>query len=182
MMAQQLQASIVTAPLAQIDRRALSQAWYSALRLAHSRATPAAPGCVRNAVVAVSRNVLPEPERVRFERTVRRALVPLRAVPKRSPSAFPSGERRALPASLAQRIARAFLVPRTLPVRSTLTLGCGKGRVHVVLQGSGQSLRLVAICRPADRELVARALAQARLELAGRGCALETTTGALPCS
>jgi hypothetical protein len=182
MMTQQLQASIVTAPLAQIDRRALSQAWYSALRLARSQAAPTTPAGVRNAAAAESRRALPLPESARVERAIRRAPLPLRAVPKRSPSACPSSERRALPASLAQRIARAFLAPRTLPVRSTLTLGRGEGRVHVVLQSSGECLRLIAICRPADRELVARALAQARLELAGRGYALETKTGAFRCS
>ena len=36
MMTQQLEVSILAAPLAAIDRRALSQAWYSALHLARS--------------------------------------------------------------------------------------------------------------------------------------------------
>ena len=103
-------------------------------------------------------------------------------MPKRSDSTIAGGERRALPAALGQRIARAFLAPRTLPVRSTLTLGRGEGRVHVILQSSGGGLRLIAICRPADREVVARALAHARLALAARGCELEMQTGFLACS
>ncbi len=43
MMTQQLHVSILAAPLAAIDPRALSQAWYSALRLAHG-----APGDLAN--------------------------------------------------------------------------------------------------------------------------------------
>jgi hypothetical protein len=43
MMTQQLEVSILAAPLAAIDRRALSQAWYSALHLARPDRSPVPP-------------------------------------------------------------------------------------------------------------------------------------------
>ncbi|HEY1429269.1 MAG TPA: hypothetical protein VGF18_06830, partial [Candidatus Tumulicola sp.] len=51
-MTEQLRVSIVAAPLAAIDPRALSQAWYSALHLARESRAPLAgakrvAGCVR---------------------------------------------------------------------------------------------------------------------------------------
>jgi hypothetical protein len=42
-------------------------------------------------------------------------------------------------------------------------------------------MRLIAICRPADRETVARALAQVRFALAARGRRLETEVGLPSC-
>jgi hypothetical protein len=53
----------------------------------------------------------------------------------------------------------------------------GAGRVHVTLQGRGASLRLVALCSPAAREAVARALSEARYALALRGITLRAQLG-----
>ena len=166
MMTQQLQTCIVTAPFVQVDRGALSQAWYSALHLARRRALQALPPAHPKSLPAPARRAaLAVAERLRGDRAVASASSPRRSTPQRSRALLSPNDRRALPASLARRIARAFFAPRSLPMRSTLTLGRGEGRVHVILQNSGGRMRLIAICRPADREVVIRALAQARLEL-----------------
>ncbi|MGB6521046.1 MAG: hypothetical protein WBE83_04675 [Candidatus Cybelea sp.] len=70
---------------------------------------------------------------------------------------------------LSRRIERTFLRPEAPVRRATFSLGRGGARVHVILQSNGGTVTLVALCRPEMRELVARALAQARLGLAARG-------------
>ena len=47
------------------------------------------------------------------------------------------------------------------------------GRVHVVVRSAAGGTRVVAVCEPALRERVERALAQARFALAGRAVRVE---------
>ena len=82
-------------------------------------------------------------------------------------------ERRAPRSPLARKIASVFLDSRSRVERSTFTIGRDGARVHVVLQSKGDCVRLVAICAPAYRDVVARALAQARFALASRGCVVD---------
>ncbi len=183
MMTQQLQNGMVSAPVAQIDRRALSQAWYSALHLARAQSVQAQPSRVQaTAATGTGRSLFPTPERARLQRRRRGAWLPLHGAAKRFDAALSVEERNASTKSLARRIARAVSTPRTFPVRSTLSLGRGEGRVHVILQSGNGRLRLTAICHPADRDVVARAVARARLALAMRGWELEAKTGTFACS
>jgi hypothetical protein len=168
MMTQQLGFSILTAPLAAIDRRALSQAWYSALHLA-------SPPAVRE----------PAGARVALPRSSERALHPHGAVHRshRTPSirfvpVQPGArggcnaaglERRAPRSPLARRIERCFLDPARRVERASFTLSGGKSRVHVALQSSADGLRLIAVCPPSVRDAVSHA--QARYALAARGIA-----------
>jgi len=169
MMTRELEVSILAAPLGAIDRRALSQAWYSALRLAPQpvTATPRAGGkregqvparCGAAAAAPNSRGDAP------CGRPQLRLVTPQTSARYGEPS--PSAPSRS---ALAQRIERAFSEPRANPKRATFTLGRGNARVHVVLQTSGSRATLLAICRPELRPVVARALAAARLALAARG-------------
>jgi hypothetical protein len=176
MMTQQLRASILTAPLAAIDRRALSQAWYSALHLARpnaaaptpsrpnapSTASATSPGSAKSGVATAAKPIAPNPSAlVRTRAGVREATVDA------------ATDRRVPRTRLARDIERAFLDPRMRRERSTFSVGNGAARVVVVLQNVGDRVRLVAICAPACKIAVARALADARFALASRGIALD---------
>jgi hypothetical protein len=176
MMTQQLRASILSAPLAAIDRRALSQAWYSALHVARGAAGvrdarkplrpckfPSASHAFAKARDAsdVQRGRLPEPAIARARSSERRI------------AAEGVVERRAPHSSLARRIEKTFFDPRARADRSTFSLERGGARVHVVLQGKGGRVALIAICSPEQKDTVARALAQARYALASRGIAID---------
>jgi hypothetical protein len=173
MMTQQLHVSILAAPLAAIDPRALSQAWYSALRLAHDTlAISRAPGRCATASrpratfsTAALREVDPKPA----------VAAPLGARCARAEMQGVAGDyvkRRAGRVPLARRIERAFAAS-TPPQRATFSLGHGAARVHVILQTSGDRSALVALCRPELEAVVSRALAQAGRALAARGIVIE---------
>jgi hypothetical protein len=166
MMTQQLGFSVLSAPLAQLDRRALSQAWYSALHLASASARPQAPD--KHLAVATPKNGSGKPgEAPSRSRKTSVATTPTRAsLPPRS--GLLEGDRRTTRSSLARKIERAFLHPSRPTRRATFTLGAS-ARVHVALQDSAQGLRIVAVCAPAYRATVARALEEARYALATRG-------------
>ncbi|MEO6835481.1 MAG: hypothetical protein ABI231_06190 [Candidatus Tumulicola sp.] len=183
MMTQELRASILTAPLAAIDRRALSQAWYSALHLARRSASasppsvPAKPVFTPAGFAKTSPTGTEPPGRSTFAPAVR---TPARV--RETPAEGIAADRRAPRSALARSIERAFLDPRWRLERSTFSVGDGGARVHVVLQTSRNRARLVAICPPAAKGAVARALAQARFALASRGIPLDLEdAGALPC-
>jgi hypothetical protein len=82
-------------------------------------------------------------------------------------AAWRVGDRRSPRSPLAGRIENALFSPRSQAKRASFTIG--RGRVHVVLQSKGDRVTLVALCSPALRGIVARALAQARFALAARG-------------
>jgi hypothetical protein len=175
MMTRQLEVSILAAPLAAIDRRALSQAWYSALRLA-ARGTPE----VAHRPCAMHASGVPlHPHNSLAERAVHRngtASAPqaLGKPRQRGSVSEPEhhGERRAPRAQLAARIERVFTAAWQ-PKRATFSLGPGNARVHVMLQTSGTQVTLVALCSPRLRDLVGPELTRARRALAARGIGVE---------
>jgi hypothetical protein len=174
MMTEQLEVSILATPLAAIDRRALSQAWYTALQRApRSRTTPAtvrapvpAPALLhpRDHAAAASRGKTP-PHLVRL----------VNGKPARRAGSDGVGTHvRCRPRSqLAQRIERAFSDSRGGLRRATFSLGRGNVRVHVILQSKGEKTVLLALCPPEVRTVVARALTEVRFALAARGIGLE---------
>jgi hypothetical protein len=169
MMTRELQVSILAAPLAAIDRRALSQAWYSALRLARDQRR-APQTCVGD-----SRGVLArDRERIRHAPTgvgrEARACACADALEARSIGGYDGSwrvDRRVPRSPLAGRIESVLFDPRSQARHASFTIG--GGRVHVVLHSKGDRVALVALCSPALRGIVARALAQARFALATRG-------------
>ncbi len=185
MMTQQLEVSILAAPLAAIDRRVLSEAWYSALRLVcqprqTSAIAPLARSPVAQCVRAYTRNVQERSWRDRVE--MRR----FHTLPTK-PSTTCGDEVRTnisgRRCALARRIERAFAQPNSHAKRATFSMGRGNARVHIILQTKGECTALLAICRPELRHVVARALAQARLALAARGIGIELRgSGAGECS
>jgi hypothetical protein len=178
MMTQQLQVSILAAPLAAIDRRALSQAWYAALRLGRERPTSLTIPPRRMANVAVS------PWRI--DRSGLQTL----SIPATSARATCAAGRagrgtcsgvepqiargnRKVRSPLARAIEGAFFNPRENSARATFSMGRGSARIVVILQTKGNRTTLIALCRPELRDDVARALTQARLTLAARGIGVE---------
>lgn len=170
---EQLQFSVLTAPVAALDRRTLSQAWYSALYgSAHSKAAVAHKPCGPQRSDAPA----PLPHAPPAATSAAPASGPrTRVHAGRSPlhvlgSAY---DRRAMRSPLARKIERAFLRPRTASAKNSFTLASEHGRVHVLLRSCGKQLKLVAICPPKARVQVAAALAQARYALALRGIDLD---------
>ncbi|HEY1977425.1 MAG TPA: hypothetical protein VGG89_12800 [Candidatus Baltobacteraceae bacterium] len=170
MMTQELNVCVLAAPLAAIDRRALSQAWYSALHRASGKPHQAPrepqsspPASRRKRPVAA-----PAPrERHPGTAFIHQGQKKSAKDRERCAVAASDIDRRAHRSPLARRIERKFLDPRSATHRATFT-AAGK-RVHVTVQASQGRVRLVAVCAPVLREAVARALAQARFALASRG-------------
>ncbi|HEY1656343.1 MAG TPA: hypothetical protein VGF86_14665 [Candidatus Tumulicola sp.] len=180
-MTDSLRASILTAPLAAIDRRELLQAWCSALGLVQHGAPAArvleeSPSRERrhegNAPATVSAS----------RRQLRSALPLLRLVAaRRDPSADGGVEAgRRSRTYLARAIERTFAGPQR-PARATFSIGSERARVHVVMQNRGGRLRLVALCAPVHRAVVARALVRACRALAARGVTATIESRAVAC-
>ncbi|MFY9632363.1 MAG: hypothetical protein WAJ94_12220 [Candidatus Cybelea sp.] len=172
MMTERIEVSILAAPLAAIDRRALSQAWYSALYFDRRQTRPSEKTVQRSHAGTVASQVRQRAKHPSLERNVES-----RQTKRSSPRAaqahhVPSVVRTATPRTifpLSCRIERTFFRAKAPVRRATFSLGRGGARVHVILQSNAGAVTLVALCRPEMRELVARALAQARLTLATRG-------------
>lgn len=171
MMTQQLSFSILSAPLAAIDRRSLSQAWYSALHLAHDRS--AAPSSSSAAETTKSATHFCNPRERTSEQSAA-AHEARRAAPDRRDRVRSDAtpERRAARSPLARRIERTFLNPARRIERATFVIEGSQARVHVALQHAPGGLRLIAVCPPSVRGGVIRALEEARFALAARGIAL----------
>lgn len=169
---EKLQFSVLGAPVAALDRRTLSQAWYSAL-YGSAQVLPAPCNKVRRGRVpmpsAKQHDLCAQP-------AVRRPGQESKAAAT-SPAVRQTGtapERRAARSPLARKIERTFLRPGK-PVRhATFSVDGTNARVHVIVKRSGASTQLVALCPPRIYSRVANALLQARFALAARGIALET--------
>jgi hypothetical protein len=170
MMTQQLGVSILSAPLAAIDRRALSQAWYSALHL--SRSAPRAHDRSPSAGRAGTEGAVD----VRVERAHRRsrallALVPCAPRTRTSPSAVADAGRRTR-SPLGRKIEKMIAHPLREQHRATFTIDGTCARVHVILRTSGDLVHVVAICSPSLRTRVSHALSEACTALCVRGIGL----------
>jgi hypothetical protein len=173
MMTDRLRVSVVAAPLAAIDPRALSQAWYSALHLARERTEQ----------LPQSRAAAREPQRVSVvpaktevaSREPRDAMQPCRA---RAGSAIRGVTSEPLArrarGTFTRRIAFALARRSGPPARAAFVVVDGSKRALIVLQTRGATTHVVAICAPAHRQAVAFALSQVRAALAARGIAFQS--------
>jgi hypothetical protein len=167
---EQLQFSVLSAPVAALDRRALSQAWYSALfETSDGKSAAAQPRAQLQAAPAPGARARAAEELSRVDAPVRRQTA--RGSGRESAPRCESApiERRGPRSGLARKIERAFLQPQSASRKSAFTIEGQHGRVRVLLQTRGSQLKLVAICAPTARAYVAAALAQARYALALRG-------------
>lgn len=173
MMTQQLGFSVLTAPVAAIDRRALSQAWYSALHLAHEAKAqlPAAHPALQLPAAVAETAVPPRnaAKRTNVEGATARSLREHRPDGRASEAA----DRRTSRSPLARKIEHCFLRPGTRAQRATFSIEGASMRVHVSMQRTNRGLRLVAVCPPRVRAAVSRALEEARFALAPRGVSLD---------
>jgi hypothetical protein len=166
--------AVVATHLAATDRRALSEAWYSALHLAAAPVTRRA---------AERRGAAAE---IRLARDTGAGEAPPHrpadAQPRQRPLAVPQRregrldgvpERRAPKSELGRRLERALL--RRLPreTQTQFALSAAGGRIHLLVRADGGRTRVVAVCAPALRERVERALAHARFALAARAVPCE---------
>jgi|GEM_PF-506823 len=185
--------------LALTDRRALSQAWYSALHLAERdapRAAHAAQAAARGRVPDErSLTAAPRPgnERANGDGNRGAAKRAARANPAnarecggadgrtgsaaRRPGTLADDRRRA-PAALGRALEGAVLRRAACGRlggrgRASFTVAAGAERVHVVVRAERGRMHVVALCAPAMRERVERALAHARFALAARGLRAE---------
>lgn len=178
---EQLQFSVLSAPVASLDRRTLSQAWYSALYGAGERSRVA--GRASALETARGHNACPKPPALAQAnglRTSPRSQTPLRAPTGASAGVPPECERRAPHSILARKIERTFLQPKNPARKASFSLEGEHGRVHVILQSHGSRTKLVAVCSPGARAHVAQALAHARYALALRGVELEPDVREMP--
>jgi len=164
-----LEFDVLTAPLAEIDRRALSQAWYSALHLAGPPAGSRPAHVGRDASGSRTRAAAPAAPVRASRASVANARV-ARASRER-PVCDIAADRRSPRSDLARRIERVAARPLAASRAAFFAL-CGPyGRVQILLRSHGGRTHLVAVCSREARVDVARALDQARYALARGGIA-----------
>lgn len=168
---EQLHFSILSAPLAGTDRRALSQAWYSALYRTNGKKARTADRAIASQARTPAACLSPaRPSRAAAFATTSRTWHSRTSVPAAA------GERRNPPLRLARQI--ELLVRRRASARTaaTFVLDGTRARVRVLVVAGGGSTRLIAICSKGVRDSVARALEQARYASAAHGIVLHATT------
>jgi hypothetical protein len=176
--AEHLQFSVLSAPIAALDRRALSEAWYSTLYKQQRRqpmelhAAHCSPLNVTVSQTVKPSAALSDPRHARHD-----TRVTLRGV-QSSPISQTDVERRSARLALARKIERRFARARKPLHAAAFVIEGTRGRVQVILQSRGTHVNLVAICSSTARAHVARALEQARYSLALRGIELQTDTRA----
>lgn len=161
--------TVIRARLPYIDRRALSQAWFSALRLASDGRAPArAPQRVWPSVPSPGSPTAPA--RAASSRAQPAASARGRdAAPRRSagvPPADAAARRRVLEGAGAASGSRARAAAGPC---AAFTVTLGTARVRLVVRGEGDRLHVVAVCSARHAETVSRALALAALSLRPRG-------------
>lgn len=170
--------AVVATQLADTDRRALSQAWYSALHLAdhvprthHAplAAPPRSSPCANAGAAFSGSGALPD-ARVAGDAQPSRAGA---RTPVRREDSAETAERRMPKSELARRIERGLAQRAPRERAASFTVPAADGRVQLVVRCDGTRTRVVAVCAPALRERVERALAQARFALAGCGVRAE---------
>lgn len=175
-MTQQLKFSILTAPLAAIDRRSLSQAWYSALHLGRERSIATAGPASMQADARAGAALTHERNSATTARSLAASGVTrtLRALPAPLPDA--NSDRRTMRSRLSLKIEEALVNPRTRTRRSSFTIDGTAARVQVSLNTSERGVSLIAVCSPSARRAVAKALNEVRYALALRGVCVNIET------
>ena len=164
--------TVLSTPVALCDRRALSEAWYSALHM-HKE-----PPKTKSSRANAEREQTPTAEmRLPGASASAHSTAPLNMAVRVGAAlalpGAPANDRRILRTKLAEKIEQAFLRPKHPPKHASFALEGVRGRVQILLQQQGNHMQIVALCPPAAREVVARALSQARYALSLRGLQLQ---------
>jgi hypothetical protein len=156
--------AVIAADVARTDRRALSEAWYSALHVA--RAGTPAPAHTRPHAPASGSTPRTSP-RVHGPSPAPQSRR-LRAIPRSA--AAPAASRSQAQTETSRRIERAVTALAGAPRSARAqTIEVAGGRVRLLVRSDGGTTRVVALCSAALREPVERALAGARYALASGG-------------
>jgi hypothetical protein len=176
--------TVIATRLPYIDRRSLSQAWFSALHLA-SDGPIAANASDRRGAAATAIGTSPKASAASTCASDA-GTSPLALVTTREASGVGAeiATRRTLDARVAAAARGSFARARSYPpFASTLALAVGNERVQLVFRRDGATLHVVAICRPEIAQTVRRALAAADLHMRVRGESMrswvKTTTAAV---
>jgi hypothetical protein len=175
--------AVIRTRLPYVDRRALSEAWFSALHLAHeerkaphaarragpSSESPAAKISLGSGASGPAAGSL----------AARVPTLRARSVQALAIAASPTPLRKTGGAVVVPFPARGI---RYAPVRASFGIGLGGGRVQIVLRREGPLLHVVAICSRRHVELVRRALACADLHLRLRGETIRSSVRAFEAS
>lgn len=165
--------TVVAANLAQTDRRALSQAQYSALHVAeHHASRPGArspKAAASDFAKAVAVHTSPR------AKTSGAAASSARDRNVSGDLKTPPFERRMPKTELARRIVRAVEKhPLRQNASASVALKTPDGRVQLLVRSDGGVTRVVALCAAPLKDRVERALAQARFALAAGGVRIGT--------
>jgi hypothetical protein len=168
--------AVIATQVARTDRRALSEAWYSALHLAHANGPAQAPSRARAIrETPLARQPVPAAQPAR----VGTAHVAVTRAPHRDRGnvALPADERRRPACAVARRIEGAVTALRArVNGHAAQTIDVAGGRVRLLVRSDRGTTRIVALCSDELREPVERALARARFTLAGAGQACGTSS------
>ena len=164
--------AVVATRVAETDRRALSQAWYSALHLADDDTHPSPRA---TAFVGATGGVgAPRAARAPANPPSSRGTADAPArVGRGRDGSMPGAERRSPASDVTRRVERAVATIARTPLRGvSRTVTIDGGRVRLLLRSDGNATRIVALCSEPLRATVERALAHARFALAARGASV----------
>jgi hypothetical protein len=162
--------AVIRARIPYVDRRALSEAWFSALHLATADRRPERR--VPRAAAPAPRNTAVRPAAVAKTPPASHGSRPL---PPRTGGAARIAWGREAHMRPNGRPGGAVVVPfpsravRYAPVRASFHVGLDGGRVQIIVRRDGPVLHVVAVCSARHVDLVRRALACADLHLRLRG-------------
>jgi len=165
-----LEFDVLTAPLAEIDRRALSQAWYSALHLA-SASAGSRPARVAPSAQSARSHKNPSAAAIRASRARVASNPRVVRANRERPVCQVAADRRSPRSQLARGIERVAARPLASARAASFAVRGPHGRVQILLRSQGGRTHLIAVCTPEARVDVARALEQARYALARGGIA-----------
>ena len=170
--------AVIETRLPYTDRRALSEAWFSALHLSNE-ASPAAHA--RGHCAAATRaETTSAHDGARSVRPVSGAGRDIarnaaHAARRAAFAGLDTPARRATDAARTAAAGRTFARARSYaPFRTSITLDGANGtRVHLIVRRVGATLHVIALCPPAVEHLVRKALASADLHFRARGESLQ---------
>jgi hypothetical protein len=161
--------AVIATRMPYIDRRSLSEAWFSALHLASDGAASPISRERRGGETAQSCTLSADMVHEASGRASQPPGVVSSAV-SRVPRSHAEPCLQTIPNARRGRSEAVFARARSYaPFRTALTLGVDGERVALLLRREGATLHVVALCRPAVADLVRRALACADLHLRARG-------------
>jgi len=170
--AEQLHFSILSAPVAAANRRALSQAWYSALYRARAKNSPSEPPALAGG--ARTGHAIKLSGKFAHAEAFTPPPRP-RQITGLAPFAMPV-ERRAPQLHLSRQIEYLVRCRESKRTAATFVLDGTRARVRVLVVSAGGTVRLIAICSKRVRDSVANALDQARYACAARGIIVRAAT------